>query len=593
LLPVAVLTLGWAAAVAVTDGIAIRIGGMMFRSHDPFRPLAIGLGLLLVHVAFFREQFTSASDRGIAILRRMATPLAIAAALALAIIGLRFGIFTAGSADSYGYVSQAYEWAHGELPRATPLPLALAWPSGDKQQTPLGYRPGPEPHTMVPSYAPGLPLMMAASLALGDCGPYLIVPAFGALFVWLTYVWGCQASGSIAGLIAAIIALTSPIVVFQVIWPMTDVPSAALWTAAALASLKRTRKGAVATGLITAVGLLVRPNLPLLVLVPFAYVAFGARGRERWLRLAIVAAPIAIVAAFVARLDLIWYGSVTRSGYGSLDELYSLGSIGPNLARFPVWLWQSQSGWVLAGLIPLVPRFRPMKGRRAIGLAYVLVLATVLSYISYFPFEEWWYLRFMLPCMGAIAVLMATGIVAVARRLPPHWGRGAALLVVLLIVLHTTDFNHRQYVFGGIKDRERRYVDVGEVVAHTLPANALVFAMQHSGGVRFYGGRLTLRYDLMDQDFKKTILADLDRLGYHPYIVFDDWEAPAVREAFDVPVTAPLPWRLLGRLEDRGGVSIYDMAPGANFVPPVLIQRSGPLCVPPRPIALQAATDQR
>jgi hypothetical protein len=71
--------------------------------------------------------------------------------------------------------------------------------------------------------------------------------------------------------------------------------------------------------------------------------------------------------------------------------------------------------------------------------------------------------------------------------------------------------------------------------------------------------------------------------------VFDDWETPSVREAFAVPATARLPWRLLGHVEDRGGVSIYDMAPGPEFVPPVLIQPSGaPLCAAPRPIVLRA-----
>ena len=65
-------------------------------------------------------------------------------------------------------------------------------------------------------------LMMAASLAAGPCGPYLVVPLCAALMVWLTFVLGRRAEGPWTGLVAALLAATSPIVLMQSAVPMRD-----------------------------------------------------------------------------------------------------------------------------------------------------------------------------------------------------------------------------------------------------------------------------------------------------------------------------------------------------------------------------------
>jgi hypothetical protein len=575
----------WAAIVYVVGSVTLHVGGAVIRSREPFRALVLGSALLVVQAIWFRAAFTHDLDRLLGVARRLALPLAVAAGGVLLAIGLRFGTFAAGSADSYGYVNQAYGWASRELPRTAPVMLLLPWPDADMVQSPLGYRPGPVAHTLVPTYAPGLPLMMAAALrVVGPLGPFLIVPACGVILTWLSFVWGRRADGPLTGLLAALLVVTSPIVVFQTLWPMSDVPAAALWTAAAVASLGTTRGSAIGAGLCTAAGLLVRPNLPLVALVPLVQVAMAARGRERWIRAALAASPIALVAAVVAALNSTWYGAPSNTGYGGTGELYSFARIGPNLARYPVWLWQSHSGWVLLGLVPLVPRLRAAGTHGIIRLAYLLVLATLASYIAYYPFDEWWYLRFLLPAAGAAAVLVAVGIATLARRMPVVLGRIAATAVVLWIVLHTTTFSSTHGTFGLIKASERRYVDVGAYLARALPENALVFTMQHSGAVRFYGGRYSLRYDFLHGN-GSTRIPELERLGYHAYLVIDDWEAPYVRAQFGMPTDARLPWPLVARTEVAGGVSVFDLASAPVPVSPVAIAAGGsPLAPPRRPL---------
>ena len=56
-------------------------------------------------------------------------------------------------------------------------------------------------------------------------------------------------------------------------------------------------------------------------------------------------------------------------------------------------------------------------------------------------------------------------------------------------------------MFGPLKAGERRYADVGTYIHQALPPNAVVFSVQHSGSVRYYSGRMTIRWDLIDRDW--------------------------------------------------------------------------------------------
>jgi hypothetical protein len=562
LLVLALLALAWGAIVLATGGIDWRLAGVLIRSRDPFRAFAVGLILLLIHTFVSRQAAIAGLERAMHVMRRLTPAFAALAAVALGTHAIVFGTFVASGADSYGYVSQAYAWRSGQLPAASPVPVTLPFPSSDAIQAPLGYSAGPQPHTIVPTYAPGLPLMMAAALLIGSCGPYLVVPLFSALFVWLTFLLGRRAGGPIAGLIAALILLVSPVVLYQAVWPMTDIPAGALWTGAALASLSANRRGATLAGVCTAAGLLVRPNLPLLVLVPFAFVATGASGRERWLRLVTFCAPAALVAIFVGALNARWYGAPWRSGYGDTADLYSLSSLIPNLQRYPVWLWESQTPAVLLGCLPLLPLARTGLARRPVWLAAAMFLAALSSYILYFPFDVWWYLRFLLPGFGGLAVLMSCGIVIVGRRVPSPFGAIVAAVILIFVGVQTIRFARDKGVFGLI-DGEHRYVDVAEFVSEKLPVNAVVFAMQHSGTVRFYGGRYTLRYDFIDPGWTDRAAPALEQLGYHPYLLIDDWEAPLVRKQFHFAADTPLPWVLFAGYRAYGGVTLYDMASNA------------------------------
>jgi len=588
LLVLSVIALAWGGLVIATGGIEWRIAGVLFRSRAPDRALLIALVLLVTQAVLFSEAFAKDVSRAAATARPFLPLAALLVALMLGFHGIFFGSFVAGGADSYGYVSQAYAWAGGTLPAAQPIPLSVPWPSGDFSLAPLGYRPGITPHTMVPTYAPGLPLVMAAFLVFGACGPYLVVPACAALVVWLSFALGRRAGGPWAGILAALFVATSPVVTFQAMWPMSDVPAAALWTGAAVAALGDRRRDAFISGLWTAAGLLVRPNLPVIPVVFFCFLFAAARGRERWMRPAVFAVPVAAVVLFIAVLYTAWYGAPWNSGYGAAADIFGASNVIPNLRRYPVWLWKSQSPLILLALLPLLPAFSRRADRRAVLLCAALFAATLASYLAYAPFEEWWYLRFLLPAMPALLVLTALGFIAATERLPYVWSRLALMALVIVMVMLARQYTTTYSAPGTLRDGERRYADVGHFVNQSLPRNAIVLAIQESGSVRHYGGRMTIRWDLIDRDWTPRVIGELERLGLHPYLLLEDFETTQFRNWFGLDANAPLPWALVARMRQNGGVSIFDMTAAAGAGSPVSLEPGvAERCQGPAPLVIE------
>ena len=98
---------------------------------------------------------------------------------------------------------------------------------------------------------------------------FILTPIAGALLVWLTFVAGRNLAGPIAGAMAAVLIASSPATLYQVVQPMNDVTTAALWRATFAALIQRRR--AIA-GICCGAALLVRPNLLPLALVAGIFV---------------------------------------------------------------------------------------------------------------------------------------------------------------------------------------------------------------------------------------------------------------------------------------------------------------------------------
>ena len=162
-------------------------------------------------------------------------------------------------------------------------------------------------------------LMAPLAAVFGQDAIFWLTPIAAAALVLFAFVIGRQLAGGVAGVTAAILTATSPIVLYQSVQPMNDIVTAALW----LGAIALGRWSAIA-GVMIGAAILVRPNLaPLavvLALVPFLQFGINRQAGRALLQ--------TIAGSLPGVLVLLWlnhalYGSVIGSGYGATADLFS------------------------------------------------------------------------------------------------------------------------------------------------------------------------------------------------------------------------------------------------------------------------------
>ena len=492
--------------------------------------------------------------------RRAVCLLPCVIACVVVALGWFFNTRVAGGSDSYGYVSQADLWLHG-LPIVDQSFVSRApWPLAAETFSPLGYRPDATGTALVPIYSPGLPMLMATAKTIaGMCGVFAIVPIAGGVLVLATYWIGRQLVGPLVGLASAWIVATSPTFLYMVVQPMSDVPAAAAWAVAIGGVIAGTTALAALSGVAAAIAILIRPNLVLI-----AAVLFIRAWTRRGLSAVAFAVPVALAVVVTAAINNRLHGSPLSSGY-DLTGGFAWSYILPNLRNYGTWLLGAETPLAAAGLA-YVAFVSPVMA--------VIAAVVWLSYLVYFPWDAWWYLRFLLPAWPAMAI----GTAALMRR-ANHVG---AIVIVALGVVGVWQAIHRGAF--AIASEESRYVEVARVVESSTPTNAVVISAQHSGALRFYAGRMTLRWEMFDPAWLDRAVTWLAANGHHPFIVLDDAEVIAFRERFaQASAVGKLDWEPSVTFR-AGTIAFYDaLARDRRDVPiaqPSI--RAMRECVPPR-----------
>jgi hypothetical protein len=106
-----------------------------------------------------------------------------------------------------------------------------------------------------------------------------------------------------------------------------------------------------------------------------------------------------------------------------------------------------------------------------------------------------------------------------------------------------------------MRAQESKYPRAGAFVREHLPPTAFVFAMQHSGSIRYYAGRPTIRWDLLDAGALDEAVADLRDAGHEPFVVVDAGEDAAFRRKFDAAGQAAI--KKLQPLATLGDARVY------------------------------------
>jgi hypothetical protein len=526
-------------ALALAAALLIVLsGGFSFdviTLRDPRRPLIAGVVGLAAAWLTAGSQFPSIAQRITGTAAQLPSRIAAAASLAALVFAIAWSSRAAGGSDSSCYALQAEAFAHGQATLASPVAAALSG-APNAVFAPAGFLPSPRTFgAAVPICAPGLALAMAPAWRIRPAAVFLVVPISAALLVWLTFVLGRLVDGDETGACAAVLVACSPIFLYQAVQPMSDVPAAAAWLAALVSA------SPLASGVWASIALLIRPNLALLVpLLPWR-----KRGQPPWSHV-LGAAPGVLV---LLALNAVRYGSPLASGYGPTDVLFSLAHVLPNATRYTRWMIETQSPFVLLALAAPFLLRRDVARARLAWISLAAVALVEATYLAYTVFDDWWYLRFLLPALPLLLALSVAAVRALAGR-----ASAAALTLVLSVwYLHAARDRH----VTELQALEARFARAGEYAARHLPSNAVVVAGQESGGIRFHGGRDTIAWDAIPPAELDATLASLRANGRAPYFALEDGEDERFRQRFAGQRAGALDWRPMEELSGPPRVRFY------------------------------------
>ena len=538
-----------AVVLAVSGGFRTTVGGFRISARSP---LAASIAALIAGAAWValarRDRAIAADLEGMwhAIERHSSRLIGVVALIA-AIVASTFATRSAAGADASGYLSQSAMWRIVQPAiyfegLAQEFELLDGWIT-----TPLGWRPLAQGEyvagAQVPTYPPGLPLLMTVPHAVaGIKGATAVVIASAPVAVWAT---GMLAGGA-AGILAAALLAFSPVFLYQSFQPMSDVPVTAAW----IMSFLLVERRSTWAGIACAIAVLVRPNLAPLALIPLL-VTKSKIG---------FAIPVAIAAGFLAVVQLMWYGSPLRSGYGTADELFAWANIGPNALRYLNWLMATAPVLLLALFGFWRTSQAASRKPQALGLFAVLV---IVSYLMYAVFDDWAYLRFLLPAMAVFAVFAAIELVAWIER----WPLAVRVLLFFTLILGVTAYSlivARTFDTFKLADQLRRVEQAAAFIDRSSPRNAVLIAGEQSGSMRYYTGRSILRWEAATAD---QLSKAITTLAQRPmYVALDAWEnEPFLAKFKDVPAVA-LDWPPLVEAGTSHRTRVWNLADRDRFL---------------------------
>jgi hypothetical protein len=212
-----------------------------------------------------------------------------------------------------------------------------------------------------------------------------------------------------------------------------------------------------------------------------------------------------------------------------------------------------------------------------------VALAVFGAYIAYTPFDAWWYLRFLLPAWPAVFIGTAALLIGLARS-RAAWLRGLAALAVLALGLHGIATARRLGVYPP-GEGERRYATIAELVARVTERSSAIITTAHAGSMRYYGRRLTVRYDVLDPAWLDRAVEWLARQGRRPYILLEEQELPEFRQRFHgaraLSGLNGTPLLIYEADQIAGRVYLFDpVFPAAQTWQPAPIRDPQPRCLP-------------
>jgi len=407
----------------------------------------------------------------------------------------------AAGPDSSGYLNEARLVAEGRASLRVD-------PALRDKSVPLGFTTGRDAASIVPTYPPGLPMLIAIAAKIGGWGrgAFVIVPlcAIGCLVLiaLLARELGLSVAASIG---AAILLAAYPIFIFQSLVTMSDVPATFFVLLTFVLALRGRERllMAVLAGAAFGAAVWIRPT-NLLFALPLA---FALRWRPRALGAAIAGAlPFGIA---LMLLNHAWYGHPLRTGYGEIDVV-SFDVLAKCSAFHASAILTMLTPLVLAAIAVAFDRAFDRSTRAMLVTWFAVLFAFYALYpVCSNPTDA----RFLLPSIPAVII----GLFSAARMLA-KW-RFVPLAMILIVFANEVRVGSNERVWRA-DDYDATYRDAIRWAEPHIAPNSIVMTGLLSGAMLYYTNRVTLRWDAADQN-------DIDRLRSRPvYALISDLELP-------------------------------------------------------------------
>ena len=504
------------AVVVGTVGIDLHLAGTSLRSHSAVRVLI--LSILLLAIRWWLGIGPLA-----AWIMRVALLTTICGSVAT---WLRFLLTTIGGADSYGYVSASHLIAGGRLIDPAAIAEWLSAPNRLAIASPLGWAPAIDGSGIVPTYPLGLPIVMAVfSSIAGSSAVFLVAPVFAVITLVLVYRVARDWFDADVALLAVAVVAWNPVFVAYAKQPMSDLPASAWLMAAMLLALRTSLGSGYFAGLCAGAAVITRPVL----LIAAAFVALTAnRGVLPQRRVLVAGAGLFVGVAIQMALQNRLFGSPFQTGYGNSGALFSLAYVPTNWGIFIRHGWTTLGLFWVAALI-IGARITPVDLRWRI---FTIAVAIVSPYLFYLPFDHWETLRFILPALVPLSIIVAAGVFHVARLVPNTAAVAVIVVVFVAPLVGRSEMLLRQSSAWDIAALEARYPLAGDWINVNTPPTSVVLANQHSGSLRWYGKRQTLRWDFIAPEQLVTTVRELESHGATTYVALEGDEVAMFDQRF-------------------------------------------------------------
>jgi hypothetical protein len=330
-------------------------------------------------------------------------------------------------------------------------------------------------------------------------------------------------------LLSTALVAWNPLFITYAKQPMSDVP-ATMWLVLGMAlAVRSTSSTAFAAGLAAGAAVITRPAL---LLGAAAIVWTANRGDIARRRAVLSAAGLSIGVLVQMAIQSYLYGSPFATGYGSAAALFSPSHVIDNLGIFAKQWWLTLGPlWILGAVIGIFaarpePRTNPL----------IVLGAVALPYLFYLPFDHWETLRYLLPGIAIMTVTAGAGLMRFARTPRNQVATAIMLCAFIGVAVAQSELLLRRSEVWNIANLEARYPLAGEWININTPPTSVVLANQHSGSLRWYGRRQTLRWDFIAPEELIRTIEELESRGAAAYVALEGAEVEMFNARFASPI---------------------------------------------------------